>query len=245
MKILKISELVKNIEAGFCLDIKYLEFENGKIYGLTGSNGAGKTTFLKCLCGLLIPDGGNIDFADPKLNDPEKILKNIGANFTNIDSLENFTLNELYKDHVFYYGVKNAVSLQELLSSVGLNLNKEIRFGKLSLGMKQRFLFGLSMLHEPSLVLLDEPFNGLDPDGKMLFIEFIKKNSMNRVMIISGHDLADLETVIDEVIFIKDGKVKDICTIQEIQHNFTKGLKGYYEKQKRSKHQTASFDLRL
>ena len=104
----------------------------------------------------------------------------------------------------------------------------------MSLGMKQRFLLGLATAHNPSLVLLDEPFNGLDPDGVELFIENVKTLSENRVLIISSHILRDMETFLDDVIFIEKGNVQEPKSMVEIREEYREGLKEYYDEQKRN-----------
>ncbi|EKJ5046740.1 ABC transporter ATP-binding protein, partial [Enterococcus faecalis] len=87
--------------------------------------------------------------------------------------------------------------------------------------------------HNPSLVLLDEPFNGLDPDGVELFIENVKTLSENRVLIISSHILRDMETFLDDVIFIEKGNVQEPKSMVEIREEYREGLKEYYDEQKR------------
>lgn len=99
--------------------------------------------------------------------------------------------------------------------------------------MKQKVLLGLATAHNPSLVLLDEPFNGLDPDGVELFIENVKTLSENRVLIISSHILRDMETFLDDVIFIEKGNVQEPKSMVEIREEYREGLKEYYDEQKR------------
>lgn len=102
----------------------------------------------------------------------------------------------------------------------------------MSLGMKQRFLLGMATIHNPSIILLDEPFNGLDPDGVDLFIRNIKELSEDRILIISSHVLRDLELFLDEIIFIDQGIVKESKSMIEIEQEYEKGLKEYYDEQK-------------
>lgn len=94
-------------------------------------------------------------------------------------------------------------------------------------------MLGLATAHNPSLVLLDEPFNGLDPDGVELFIENVKTLSENRVLIISSHILRDMETFLDDVIFIEKGNVQEPKSMVEIREEYREGLKEYYDEQKR------------
>ena len=95
-------------------------------------------------------------------------------------------------------------------------------------------MLGLATAHNPSLVLLDEPFNGLDPDGVELFIENVKTLSENRVLIISSHILRDMETFLDDVIFIEKGNVQEPKSMVEIREEYREGLKEYYDEQKRN-----------
>ena len=174
MQTININNLYKKVSDTFNLKVDQLDLEVGKIYGLVGPNGAGKTTLMKCLCSLLRPDSGilKIDNRQVEIADP-KILLQVGTNFVNSDSLNGFMLEDIYNDHAFYYKLKNLLMIETLLMDVGLNVNKKRKFNTMSLGMKQRFLLGLATAHNPSLVLLDEPFNGLDPDGVELFLSLI------------------------------------------------------------------------
>lgn len=230
---IKINNLYKNISDTFNLSVSELNLEAGKIYGLVGPNGAGKTTLMKCLCGLLRPDGGALEIDGQQVGVADsKILSQVGTNFVNSDSLRGFSLEDIYNDHVFYYGLKNVIT-NSLLDDVGLSVSPKKKFNTMSLGMKQRFLLGLTTAHNPSLVLLDEPFNGLDPDGVDLFIENVKNLSENRILIISSHVLRDMETFLDDVIFIESGNVLKAKPMFEIRKEYKEGLKDYYDEQKR------------
>lgn len=234
MQTININNLYKKVSDTFNLKVDQLDLEVGKIYGLVGPNGAGKTTLMKCLCSLLRPDSGilKIDNRQVEIADP-KILLQVGTNFVNSDSLNGFMLEDIYNDHAFYYKLKNLLMIETLLMDVGLNVNKKRKFNTMSLGMKQRFLLSLATAHNPSLVLLDEPFNGLDPDGVELFIENVKTLSENRVLIISSHILRDMETFLDDVIFIEKGNVQEPKSMVEIREEYREGLKEYYDEQKR------------
>ncbi|MFC6347575.1 ABC transporter ATP-binding protein [Vagococcus carniphilus] len=236
MQTIKINNLHKNLSDSFNLIVNDLNLEVGKIYGLVGPNGAGKTTLMKCLCGLLRPDDGMFEIDDEKVEVADsKILSQVGTNFVNSDSLKGFSLEDIYNDHVFYYGLNNLITIEKLLDEVGLSVNKKMKFNTMSLGMKQRFLLGLSTVHNPSLVLLDEPFNGLDPDGVDLFIENVRSLSKGRVLIVSSHVLRDMETFLDDVIFIERGKVLKAKPMHEIRNEYKEGLKDYYDEQKRKR----------
>lgn len=235
METINIKKLIKTNQA-FSLNVDSLHLHSGKIYGLVGPNGAGKTTLMKCLCGLLKPDSGYLEIDGQKIQATDiKSLNTVGTNFVNADSLRGFSLNEIYRDHVFYYGVNNPISAEQLLENVALDVRKDLHFDKMSLGMKQRFLLGMATVHNPSLILLDEPFNGLDPDGVDLFIENVKELSKNSVLIISSHVLRDLELFLDEVIFIENGHVKKTKSMTDIRQEYEKGLKDYYDEQKYSR----------
>lgn len=237
MQQIHINKLYKQINNTFNLNVESLNLEAGKVYGLIGPNGAGKTTIMKCLCGLLRPEYGQIEM-DDKLIDVQNIdlLNTIGTNFINMDSLKGVSLDDIYQDHIFYYGLRQSKSINELLRDVDLNVGGATLFNTMSLGMKQRFLLGLSTLHDPSLILLDEPFNGLDPDGVDLFIAHVKSLSENRVIVISSHVLRDMETFLDEVIFIENGNIMKTTSMSDIRGDYKDGLKDYYDEQKQKKY---------
>lgn len=214
MSLIEISDLTKVTDNGFALEVPSIKLEVNNIYGLIGPNGAGKTTLMKCICGLLNYTGSiEIDNARSK----EDILRRVGTNFINSDSMNDFSLNEIFSDHLFYYGLDQKIPINIFFQDVGLKVKNGIKFKELSLGMKQRFLLGLTMLHDPKILLLDEPFNGLDPDGVELFINNLKDLSRGRVVVISSHILKDLESFIDCAIFIDNGKIKKIESMEDIK----------------------------
>lgn len=228
-----ITNLTKQFEDGFRIEIKELSLSCGRIYGLIGPNGAGKTTSMKCLCGLVNLDSGQISIdGQPISLKKEETKRIVGTNFIDMDGLSGFTLQEIYDEQKFYLELSSIPSLENLLQQVELNVVPSLLFEKMSLGMKQRFLLALSFLHKPQIVFLDEPFNGLDPDGHRLFVNLIKRYSQDCIIVISSHGLNDLEEFIHSAIFIENGYVKDTLSIETIVHTYNGGLSDYYDRQK-------------
>lgn len=239
METLIIRNLKKVTQEGFELSVKTLKLEKGKIYGLVGPNGAGKTTLMKCLSGLLGYDGGQIEMQKQMIQiQAEEIMSRIGTNFINLDSLNEFTLLQIYQEHIFYYGVQHPIELNALLRDVELSVQKKYQFGKMSLGMKQRFLLGITFLHSPDLIIFDEPFNGLDPDGVSLFISKLRKMSKKCIILISDHGLNQLASFIDEVLFIENGSIQKSVPISKINMMYKGGLNEYYDQKKASRSST-------
>lgn len=232
---IEITELYKTTSEHFRLNIEQLDLYSDTIYGLIGPNGSGKTTLLKCICGLLIPDSGTINYTDDLSQAPAMIdLGMIGTNFIDLDGLNSLSLDEIYWDQVVYHHLLDPPLLQELLNDVALNVSGTLIFRKMSLGMKQRFMLGISLLSDPQIILLDEPFNGLDPDGVQLFIECLKSQINDRIIVISSHGLEDLETFIHSVIFIENGEPREPLLLETIKNKGMGGLRDYYDKQKSS-----------
>lgn len=228
-----ISNVTKRFEDGFRVEINDLSLLRGRIYGLIGPNGAGKTTSMKCLCGLAKLDSGQILIDDhPMLLGNEETNRMLGTNFIDMEGLIGFTLQEIYDEQKFYFGLSSIPTLESLLQQVELNVETTFYFDNMSLGMKQRFLLVLTFLHNPQVVFLDEPFNGLDPDGHRLFVKLIKHYSQECIIVISSHGLNDLEGFIHAAIFIENGYVKDTKSIETITNTYNGGLSDYYDRQK-------------
>lgn len=227
-----INSISKKIDDFQILKLASISVEKSEICALIGPNGAGKTTLLNCLLGLLSYDGGSIRINDiilDKSHSREKILSQIGSVMQYPDSISGMTIKELFEDHFHYLNMADC-NVTKFLELVKLNVNLDYRIEKLSLGMRQRLLFALSISHGPDILILDEPFNGLDPDGlflmKSILLEF-KSNGGSAI--IASHSLKELEDFSDSVVFIKDGVTAQKCIVKEILSKNPGGLQEYYK----------------
>ncbi|MDE3316780.1 ABC transporter ATP-binding protein [Lacticaseibacillus zeae] len=225
-----IEHLTKSLSGRNILQVENLSFESGEIYGLVGPNGAGKTTLLRCICGLIIPDGGEIQLNELVLDRRTRstFLKHIGSVFAQSDSIFDLTIDTLLTEHYHYFCLKRPKDWHELLQNVALEITPKQKIGSLSLGMRQRLLLALAISHDPSILILDEPFNGLDPDGVNLTKKLINDLAKDKVVIITSHSFADLNDIMTQSVVIAHGQTSGVKKLAAINSDFTDGLADFY-----------------
>ncbi len=197
-----------------------LEVPQGSIYGFLGPNGAGKTTTLRLLLGLLKNQQGSIkvfeqDFADNRID----ILKKTGSLIEQPSLYSHLTATENLEVYRKIYGVERN-RIAKVLQLVDLSGTGNKKAKQFSLGMKQRLSIAVALLHQPELLILDEPTNGLDPNGIIETRELIKRlNSEEGVtVIVSSHILAEIERMASHVGIIHKGKLLFQGPLQELQN---------------------------
>ncbi len=194
-----------------------LKLHTGSVTGLLGINGAGKTTLLKLLSGLLTHSGGTIEVNDFKPFDRK--VKSLNEIYFLPEEyfLPPVKISNYVKAHKGFYPKFSAEKFQTILEDFNLNSNSKIN--KLSHGQKKKFIVTFALATNCSLLLLDEPTNGLDIPSKALFRKIVAGSiDDNQLMIISTHQVKDVENLIDNIVVLKDGKVvfhENTTTISE------------------------------
>lgn len=194
--------------------------EAGDIYGLIGENGAGKTTLLKLIVNLLKPTSGNIQVLGKEIKkDSYDYLRNIGALIDEPVFYKKLTLYENFKVHCEYLGFYDEEKLESVLKRVGLHNKKSKKIKELSFGEKQRLAIAYALITEPELLILDEPTNGLDPIAIVELREILLKlnREFNTTIIISSHAINELETLVNKVMFLKNGEIVENGLLEEIK----------------------------
>jgi lantibiotic transport system ATP-binding protein len=197
----------------------HLQVPQGSIYGFLGPNGAGKTTTLKLVLGLLKKQQGSIEiFGKSFEKNRNSILKDIGSLIESPSLYGHLTATEnLLVWQKVYQCPKSRIA--EVLKIVDLQNTGKKRAGKFSLGMKQRLSIAIALLHDPQLLILDEPTNGLDPNGiiemRELLIQLNKEQG--KTIIISSHLLSEIEKMVNYLGIINKGSILFQGTLQELQ----------------------------
>ncbi|WP_368490579.1 ABC transporter ATP-binding protein [Clostridium sp. BJN0013] len=212
MNILEIKNLKKNIGKNNIIKKINLNIDEGEILGLLGKNGAGKTTIIRMIVGLIKPTQGMISIMGYNVqNDIENALKYVGSIVENPDLYDYMTGKEnLIQISRMYKNIAKD-QIERIINITGLknHINKKVK--KYSLGMKQRLGLAQALLSNPKLLILDEPTNGLDPIGIMQFRDAIKKIAKNgTAILISSHMLSEIQNICTKVAFINDGEIKSI-----------------------------------
>jgi lantibiotic transport system ATP-binding protein len=201
------------------LDNINLEVEKGSIYGFLGPNGAGKTTTLRLLLGLLKKQEGSITLFEKEFDQHRmEILKKIGSLIEQPSLYQHLTAKEnLEVWRKIYSAPKDAIA--PVLKLVGLENTGSKKARQFSLGMKQRLSIAIALLHNPELLILDEPTNGLDPNGIIEIRELIKRlNKESGVtIVVSSHILLEVERMATHVGIINKGKMLFQGTLNELQ----------------------------
>jgi ABC-2 type transport system ATP-binding protein len=196
------------------------EVKKGEVFGILGPNGAGKTTTLRLLLGLLKKQQGSIQIFGKEFEQHRiQSLKKVGSLIEQPSLYGHLTAKENLNIYRKIYGTSKE-SIQHVLQLVGLQGTGKKKAKQFSLGMKQRLSIAVALLHNPELLILDEPTNGLDPNGIIETRELIKKlNKENGVtIIVSSHILAEVERMATHVGIIHKGKLLFQCSLSELQH---------------------------
>lgn len=207
--IVKISGLCKSFNGLIALNKLDMEVRKGDIYGFLGPNGSGKSTTIKILLTLVKPDEGIIRVFNTELDQyPKKILSRIGAIVEKPGFYERISAIKNLEVLCVYSGIKKTEKeLLNLLKLVGLEDRAESKVKTYSSGMKQRLGIAQSIMHKPDLLILDEPFAGLDPEGVRDIRKLIKTLNSEKGMtvIISSHQLDEIESIANRMIIINKG----------------------------------------
>mgnify|MGYP000934177979 FL=1 len=215
--IICVDGLIKEYAGIKVVDGVSFSVNKGEIYGLLGRNGAGKTTIMKILLGLANPTSGKVSILgkDMSVNSEKKVLKKVGCIIENPGFYSNLTGTENLEIFAKLRGLDQD-SVKKALELVNLPYKDKKLFSKYSLGMKQRLAIANAIMHNPEILVLDEPINELDPIGIAEVRELLKKLKESGVSIlISSHILSELENVADRISIIDFGKMIEEINMKE------------------------------
>lgn len=223
VKVTNLSKSFKNVNA-----VNNVSFtvEPGEIVGLLGENGAGKTTTLRMLATMLKPTSGTVEINGYDiLNDGDKVRSQIGILFGGeVGLYDRLTARE----NIRYFAMLNGISKEEADKNISelcklLDMDEYIdrRVGKFSRGMKQKVAIARSIIHNPKVMLFDEPTMGLDVTASRIVQNFIFKcKEENKAIIFSSHSMQEVEKLCDRVIIINKGKIIENIRIQDLKEKY-------------------------
>ena len=204
-----------------------LEVHKGEVFGFLGPNGAGKTTSISMMCGLLKPDAGRVLIHGQLVHGgaPE-VRAHVGVCPQETVLWEKLTALEQLEFVGTLYGVTSRTARQRgsvLLETLGLSAKSNELAGKLSGGMKRRLNLALALIHDPQILVLDEPEAGLDPQSRVLVREFIRSLARKKTVILTTHNMDEAERLADRVAIIDHGRLLVVDTPDELKRTVGEG----------------------
>ncbi len=211
MNAISVKNLTKEFKEATVLDNINVDFEAGKVHGLIGRNGSGKTMLMKCICGIVSYKIGEIRVNGKIIGKDVDIPANVGVIIETPGFLPNYSgFNNLK----FLAKINNKIGKNEIkaaISSVGLNPDDKKHVGKYSLGMRQRLGLAQAIMENPDLLILDEPMNGLDKDGvKDMRQYLLDLKAQGKTILIASHSAEDIDVLCDTVYEMDRGHLEKI-----------------------------------
>lgn len=204
----KLRNVTKQFKETMALKNVTVSFETGKIYGIIGRNGSGKTVLFKCICGLLAVTEGEITVLGQPIGDGIHVPKGVGAVIENPGFLPNVSG---YRNLYYLASLSNKPNRQKIrdtISLVGLDPDSKKYVGNYSLGMRQRLGLAQAIMEDPELLILDEPMNGLDNQGVQDMRTLLKElRAKGKTIILASHSQEDIAVLCDTVYQMDAGKL--------------------------------------
>ncbi|XOQ45114.1 MAG: Putative ABC transporter ATP-binding protein YxlF [Clostridium sp.] len=222
--VVQTQDLCKSFGSHLAVDHICMTIQKGDIYGLIGENGAGKTTFMRMICGLATPTGGSFTLFGS--NDLEVQRHKMGCTIENPALYPAMTAQENLEVYRRLMGISNPSIIPNMLEFVGLhNVKKKAK--DFSLGMKQRLMIAIALLGNPELLILDEPMNGLDPYGIKEVRDLLVKLNQEKhlTIVVSSHILDELSKIATRYGIIHNGKMVDEFSKEELEARCRQNLK--------------------
>jgi ABC-2 type transport system ATP-binding protein len=229
VKAMEISGLTKVYKNGRGISDLNLEVDQGDIFGFLGPNGAGKTTAMKMMAGLLKPDRGEVRIFGRSISEQyAEAMKHVGCIIETAESYPYLTANDNMKLFARYYSGVDQQRIDECLTITGLIKYKHEKSKKFSLGMKQRLGVAAAILSRPKLLILDEPYNGLDVEGMLEMRKLVKQLAgEGTTFFISSHLIHDVELTCTRIGVVYGGKLVNVDYTQNILANYS-SLENYF-----------------
>jgi ABC-2 type transport system ATP-binding protein len=225
--VLQTEHLTKRYGPLTAVDDLSLEVHEGEIFGFLGPNGAGKTTSINMMCGLLKPDTGRVLIhGKPVHGGAPKVRARVGVCPQETILWEKLTGLEQLEFIGSLYGIPPRTARQRggaLLEVLGLSSKANVLAGKLSGGMKRRLNLALALVHDPEILVLDEPEAGLDPQSRVLVREYIRSLARRKTVILTTHNMDEAERLADRVAIIDHGRLLVVDTPEELKRTVGEG----------------------
>ncbi len=225
--VLQVEGLTKRYGAVVAVKNLSLAVNEGEVFGLLGPNGAGKTTSINMLCGLLKPDAGRVLIHDrPIANGAADVRTRVGVCPQNIVVWERLTCLEQLQFIGEMYGLPGNLARErsaQLLEQLDLREKQDQQARTLSGGMRRRLSLALALVHDPSIVVLDEPEAGLDPQSRIKVRDFIRSLARRKTIILTTHNMDEAERVADRIAIIDHGELLVLDTPEALKRSVGEG----------------------
>ena len=211
MNAIEVENLTQKFREAVVLDNVNVTFESGKVHGLIGRNGSGKTMLMKCICGIVPYTSGEIRVNGRVIGRDIDIPENVGVIIETPGFLPNYSALENLR---FLAKINNRITKEDIeyaISSVGLNPDDKKHVGKYSLGMRQRLGLAQAIMENPDILILDEPMNGLDKEGVADMRKYLLNlKGQGKTILIASHSAEDIDVLCDTVYEMDKGKLEKI-----------------------------------
>lgn len=208
--VIVIDKLTKSFKGKTVLEDVNMRLQEGRIYGIVGDNGSGKTVLLKLICGFMKPDSGTVTVNGKVIGKDADFPENTGIIIEAPGFLPNYSGMKNLEYLASIRGKIGKEQIEAAMKTVGLDPSSKLRVGKYSLGMKQRLGIAQAIMEDQQLLILDEPMNALDKDAvkemRRLFLSF---KASGKTMLVVSHNEGDISTLCDEVYEFDGAKIKN------------------------------------